>query len=146
MELLRVHNLKTFFNVDAGVVKAVNGVSFKLSEFDSLGIVGESGSGKSVTALTIMRLIETPPAEIVSGEILFENENVLKISKRRMRVIRGRKMSMIFQEPMTSLNPVFKVGRHIGEAIRLHEGVSRRESLNRAIEMLELIGIPSAGK
>lgn len=129
-----------------GVVKAVDGVSFSMENQDTLGILGESGCGKTVTALSILRLIPSPPGKIESGEILFEDKNILNTSKAEMKKIRGKKISMIFQEPMTSLNPVFKVGKQIAEAIRLHQGLSRKEAFNKSIEVLRLVEIPSPQK
>jgi peptide/nickel transport system ATP-binding protein len=144
--LLKVNDLRTYFYTDLGVAKAVDGVSFSLDEGDTLGIVGESGSGKTVTVLSILRLISQPPGKIESGEILFEDENLLDLSKRAMRKIRGNKISMVFQEPMTSLNPVFKIGEQIAEAIRLHQGLSKKEAFEKTIDMLQLVGIPSPNK
>jgi peptide/nickel transport system ATP-binding protein/oligopeptide transport system ATP-binding protein len=129
-----------------GVVKAVDGISFSVNKGNILGIVGESGCGKSVTALSIMRLIPNPPGKIESGEILLGHENILHLSKSEMRKIRGKKISMIFQEPMTSLNPLFKIGDQISEAIRLHQGFSRKEAFNKSVEILQLVGIPSPEK
>src|SRR5665648_113621 len=119
--LLEVKNLKTHFKTRDGVVKAVDGVSFSLQEGHTLAIVGESGSGKSVTALSLMRLIPDPPGKIVDGEILFKGESVLKMSDEQVRALRGDRIAMIFQDPMTSLNPVFRVGYQIAEALRLHK-------------------------
>jgi oligopeptide/dipeptide ABC transporter ATP-binding protein len=141
--LLDVRNLKTHFHVMDGTVKAVDGVDFKLKRGGTLGIVGESGCGKSVTAHTIMRLIETPPGQIVDGEILFEGRDLLLIPMDQMRHIRGNDIAMIFQEPMTSLNPVFTVGDQIAEAVKLHQKVSKKESWDRAVESLKLVGIPA---
>jgi oligopeptide/dipeptide ABC transporter ATP-binding protein len=144
--LLKINDLRTYFYTDMGVVKAVDGVSFSVKDKDTLGILGESGSGKSVTALSIMRLIPIPPGRIEMGEILFEGKNILTLSKADMRKIRGKRISMIFQEPMTSLNPVFRIGDQIVEAIRLHQGLSRKEAYDRSVEMLRLVGIPSPEK
>ncbi|MBX5464085.1 MAG: ABC transporter ATP-binding protein [Clostridia bacterium] len=141
--LLEVRDLKTYFRTEDGVARAVDGVSFALGRGETLGIVGESGSGKSVTSLSIMRLIPDPPGRIAGGQILFEGRDLLGLSEREMRKIRGNEISMIFQEPMTSLNPVFTVGRQIEESIRLHQKVDARESRVRAIEMLRRVGIPS---
>jgi oligopeptide/dipeptide ABC transporter ATP-binding protein len=143
ISLVSVDNLRTYFHTEAGVAKAVDGVSFSLRHGETLGIVGESGCGKSVTALSMMRLVPSPPGRIESGEIFFEGINVLALSKSEMRKIRGNKISMIFQEPMTSLNPVFRIGRQISEAIRLHQGFSKKEALEQAVEMLQRVGIPS---
>ena len=143
-ELLRVNNLKTQFFTPDGVVKAVDGVSFTLNEGETLGIVGESGSGKSVTALSIMRLIPWPPGKIVEGEIIFRGENLLKYSKDEMSHIRGKEIAMIFQDPMTSLNPVLTVNRQIGESLQLHLGMNKTQARARTIELLKMVGIPSA--
>jgi oligopeptide/dipeptide ABC transporter ATP-binding protein len=141
--ILEVEDLRTYFYIDEGVAKAVDGVSFHLLAEETLGIVGESGCGKSVTSLSIMRLIPQPPGRIVSGDIRFEGRDILALPDRRMREIRGNEISMIFQEPMTSLNPVFTVGSQIEETIALHQGLGPRESREKAIEMLSLVGIPS---
>jgi len=144
--LLEVKNLKTYFDTDEGTVKAVDGVSFHLDRGETLAVVGESGSGKSVMSLSMMRLIPTPPGRIAGGEILFEGEDLVKKSEREMRRIRGNDISMIFQEPMTSLNPVYTVGDQIAEAIVLHQGKSKRQAMVLAAEMLDLVGIPEPGK
>jgi peptide/nickel transport system ATP-binding protein len=141
--LLTIHNLHTYFFTDEGVAKAVDGVDLELKEGGTLGVVGESGCGKSVTALSVMRLIPDPPGKITQGEILFGGTNLLDLSEAEMRKIRGRSISMIFQEPMTSLNPVFQIGDQISEVLRLHEGMSRKESWDRSVEMLKMVGIPS---
>jgi peptide/nickel transport system ATP-binding protein/oligopeptide transport system ATP-binding protein len=141
--LLTIRNLHTYFFTDEGVAKAVDGVDLELKEGGTLGVVGESGCGKSVTALSVMRLIPDPPGKIAKGEIIFEGKNLLGLSEAEMRKIRGRSISMIFQEPMTSLNPVFQIGDQISEVLRLHEGMSRREAWDRSIEMLKMVGIPS---
>jgi len=141
--LLTIRNLHTYFYTDEGVAKAVDGVDLELKEGGTLGVVGESGCGKSVTALSVMRLIPDPPGKIAQGEIIFEGRNLLSLSEAEMRKIRGRSISMIFQEPMTSLNPVFQIGDQISEVLRLHEGMSRREAWDRSIEMLKMVGIPS---
>ncbi|MEP7236024.1 MAG: ABC transporter ATP-binding protein [Ignavibacteriota bacterium] len=143
MALLEVKNLKTYFFTDDGVSKAVDDVSYTVDPKQTLGVVGESGCGKSVTALSIMRLIPDPPGKTVGGQIFFEGRDLLKISEEEMRAIRGNKIGMIFQEPMTSLNPVFTVGNQIEESILLHEKVSKDEAKNRAIEMLKKVGIPA---
>ena len=144
--LLEVNNLKTYFDTDEGTVKAVDGVSFHIDKGETLAVVGESGSGKSVTSLSIMRLIPMPPGRIAEGEILFSGENLVTKSEREMRKIRGNDISMIFQEPMTSLNPVYTVGDQIAEAIVLHQGKSYKQAMTMAAEMLELVGIPEPGK
>ncbi len=142
--LLEVRNLRTQFFTQDGVVKAVDGVSFRLMSGETLGLVGESGCGKSITALSIMRLIPSPPGKIVSGEILFEGEDILKMSDDEVRSIRGRKIAMIFQDPMTSLNPVLTINRQISEALELHLGMSKQQARQRAIELLKMVGIPNA--
>ena len=145
--LLEVKNLKTGFKTDDGEFLAVDDVSFVLEKGKTLGIVGESGCGKSVTSLSIMRLIPTPPGRIVGGEINFNGKNLLKLSEEEMRKIRGNDIAMIFQEPMTSLNPVFTIGNQISEAIELHQkGLSRQQIREKTIEMLKLVGIPEAEK
>jgi oligopeptide/dipeptide ABC transporter ATP-binding protein len=141
--LLDVRGLKTHFHVMDGTVPAVDGVDFQLKRGETLGLVGESGCGKSVTSLTIMRLIDIPPGEIVAGEIWFDGQEILSLPMAEMRRIRGSDMSMIFQEPMTSLNPVFTVGDQIAEAVKAHRHVSKKEARNRAVEMLTAVGIPS---
>jgi peptide/nickel transport system ATP-binding protein/oligopeptide transport system ATP-binding protein len=141
--LLTIRNLHTYFFTDEGVAKAVDGVDLELKEGGTLGVVGESGCGKSVTALSVMRLIPDPPGKITQGEILFGGTNLLDLSEAAMRKIRGRSISMIFQEPMTSLNPVFQIGDQISEVLRLHEGMSRKAAWDRSVEMLKLVGIPS---
>lgn len=141
--LLNVENLKTYFYTEDGVVPAVDGVSFSLDKGEALGIVGESGCGKSVTSLSIMRLVPNPPGKIIEGRIEFEGQDLLAKSEAEMRSIRGNDISMIFQEPMTSLNPLFTVGDQIMEAIILHQKVGKAEARARAIEMLRKVGIPS---
>ena len=142
--LLKIRNLQTYFYTDDGVAKAVDGVDLELVEGGTLGVVGESGCGKSVTALSIMRLIPDPPGKIIQGKILFSGKDLLALSEAEMRKIRGRSISMIFQEPMTSLNPVFQIGDQISEVLTLHEGLSKKEAWNRSIEMLKMVGIPAA--
>lgn len=142
MNLLEVHNLKTQFFTDDGIVKAVDDVSFSIGEEETFGLVGESGCGKSVTALSIIRLIPWPPGKIVGGEIIFDGEDLLKKSEEEMQKIRGCKISMIFQEPMTSLDPVFTVGNEIMEVIQLHQGLDKDEARKKALEMLRIVGIP----
>jgi oligopeptide/dipeptide ABC transporter ATP-binding protein len=141
--LLKIRNLHTYFFLDEGVVKAVDGLDLDMREGETLGIVGESGCGKSVTALSILQLIPSPPGKIVKGKIYFEGRDLLALSEAEMRKIRGRSISMIFQEPMTCLNPVFQVGDQISEILRLHERISRKEAWKRSIEMLRTVGIPS---
>jgi len=142
MALLEVNRLKTHFPTRDGVVKAVDDVSFDLESGKTLAIVGESGSGKSVTALSIMRLIEQP-GEIVGGSILFEGNDLVEMKDAKMRTIRGNEISMIFQDPMTSLNPVYRVGKQIGEALTLHKGMSKKQAFNRSVELLDVVGIPN---
>lgn len=144
--LLDVKNLCTYFYTDEGTVYALDDVSFTIDKGETLGIVGESGSGKSVTALSIMRLIQSPPGKIVNGEILFEGENLLLKNKHEMRKVCGDDIAMIFQEPMTSLNPVFTIGNQIMESIRLHQGLNKKEAKERAIEMLKLVNMPEPEK
>jgi peptide/nickel transport system ATP-binding protein/oligopeptide transport system ATP-binding protein len=145
--IMEIKGLKTYFFTNEGVVRAVDDVSLSLCKREVLGLVGESGCGKSVTALSILRLIPQPPGRIVGGKILFgERGDLTRISEQEMRKIRGNEISMIFQEPMTSLNPVFRVGYQISETIRLHQQVSKNEAINRSIEMLRLVGIPSPEK
>ena len=142
--LLDVKNLKTYFFTDEGVVRAVDGVDLYIEKGETLGVVGESGCGKSVTALSIMKLIPQPPGRIVEGEISYNGTDLVTLPANRMRKIRGKEISMIFQEPMTSLNPVFTVGEQIAEAIRLHEGLGRREAMAKTVDMLKLVHIPNA--
>ena len=141
--ILQVKNLKTYFHTEAGLVKAVNDVSFNVEKGKTLGIVGESGCGKSITSLSIMGLVERP-GKIEGGEILFEGEDLLKMTEAQMRNIRGKKIAMIFQEPMTSLNPVYTIGQQLIEALLLHEKMTKQEAKARAIEMLKLVKIPLA--
>src|ERR1700688_794972 len=141
MALLEVQNLQTHFRTPEGINRAVDGVSFHVNEGETLAIVGESGCGKSVTAMSLMRLIPEPPGKI-AGSVRFRGKDLLQLSDREMRAIRGNDISMIFQEPMTSLNPVLSVGRQIGETLRLHEGLDAKAAETRAIEMLTLVGIP----
>lgn len=141
--ILQVKNLKTYFKTDNGIAHAVDNVSFNLNAGETLGIVGESGCGKSVTSLSIMRLIDQPPGFFAGGEILFKGENLLEMNDDQMRNVRGNKISMIFQEPMTSLNPVFTIGNQIIEAVQLHQKLDFEKSRKKAIEMLDLVGIPA---
>jgi len=141
-KLIEVKNLKTYFYTEAGTVQAVNNVSFDIYEGEVLGIVGESGSGKSVTSLSINRLIPNPPGEIVNGEIIYKNQNLLDLSYDEMRNIRGKDIAMIFQEPMTSLNPVLKIGVQMNEVLIKHENLSEEEATKRSIKMLTAVGIP----
>jgi oligopeptide/dipeptide ABC transporter ATP-binding protein len=141
--LLAVEDLKTHFFTEDGVVRAVDGVSFEIDAGETLAVVGESGSGKSVTSLSILRLVAEPPGRIVAGRVRFRGRDLLELSPAAMRAIRGREISMIFQEPMTSLNPVYTCGEQIIEAIVLHERADRRTARARAVEMLRLVGIPA---
>ena len=141
-KLFEIKNLKTFFHTEAGTVKAVNDVSFDIYKGEVLGIVGESGSGKSVTSLSINRLIPNPPGEIVSGKIIYDGQNLLDLSYEEMRAYRGRHISMIFQEPMTSLNPVLRVGVQMNEVLIEHDGLSEEEATKKSIKMLDAVGIP----
>ena len=141
-KLFEIKNLKTFFHTEAGTVKAVNDVSFDIYKGEVLGIVGESGSGKSVTSLSINRLIPNPPGEIVSGKIIYDGHNLLDLSYEEMRGYRGRHISMIFQEPMTSLNPVLRVGVQMNEVLVEHDGISNEEATKKSIKMLDAVGIP----
>lgn len=143
--ILDVHGLQTYFKTDAGIVKAVDGIDFSVHEGETLGIVGESGCGKSVTNLSVMRLVQSPPGKIVGGEVFFEGDDILKVSEAEMRNIRGNKISMIFQDPMTSLNPFLRISTQMIETIRLHEtNVTKQEALARSIQLLKNVGIPGA--
>jgi oligopeptide transport system ATP-binding protein len=142
--LLDVRNLRTYFDTEDGTVKAVDGISFQLRRGETLGIVGESGSGKSVTNLSIIRLIPSPPGRIVSGEVLFDGVDILGLREAEVRKIRGRRIAMIFQDPMTSLNPFMKISRQLMEITQLHLGHSRKQAYDHAIRMLETVGIPDA--
>ena len=142
--LLQVKDLRTHFYTEAGVVKAVDGVDLEINKGETLGVVGESGSGKSITAMSIMRLIPVPPGKIVSGEVIFGGKDLIKATESEMMKIRGNEIAMIFQDPMTSLNPVLTVGEQIMEAIILHQKTGRSEAKKRAVEMLKKVGIPEA--
>jgi oligopeptide transport system ATP-binding protein len=144
--LLEVKDLKTHFFMREGVVQAVDGVSFSVEKGKTLGIVGESGCGKSVTALSLMGLIPQPPAKIVEGEVLFEGRDLTKLSDRELEDVRGRQIAMIFQDPMTSLNPTFKIGTQITETLRRHFDTSKQDARKRAVELLEEVGIPRAAE
>jgi oligopeptide transport system ATP-binding protein len=144
--LLQVKDLQTQFFTQDGIVKAVDGVSFNLEEGETLGIVGESGCGKSVTVLSIMRLIPNPPGKVVGGQVLFDGEDLLKVDDEEIRRVRGNKIAMIFQDPMTSLNPVLTICRQISESLELHLNMSKDAARKRSIELLELVGIPEAAK
>lgn len=140
--LLEVQNLHTHFHTDSGVVKAVDGISFSLQSGKVLGIVGESGCGKSIASMSLMRLIPSPPGKIFGDNVSFNGKNLLELSENQMRKIRGNEIAMIFQEPMTSLNPVYTIGNQLGEAIKLHQGVNKQYIEDKAIEVLNLVGIP----
>ncbi len=142
--LLTIENLKIYFNMLIGTVKAVDDVSFSINRGETLGVVGESGCGKSVTAMSLLQLIPMPPGELVSGHAFFEDKDLLHLSAKEIRNICGNRISMIFQEPMTSLNPVFTIGNQMCESIQLHQGADKKEAKEKAVEMLELVGIPEA--
>jgi oligopeptide transport system ATP-binding protein len=142
--LLEVKDLRTYFDTEDGEVKAVDGISFNLQRGETLGIVGESGSGKSVTNLSILRLIPEPPGRIVSGEVIFNGVDIRSLKEEEVRKIRGRRIAMIFQDPMTSLNPFMKISRQLMEITRLHLGHTKRQAYEHAIKMLETVGIPDA--
>ncbi len=142
--ILQVKDLRTYFHVDEGIVKAVDGVSFDLHKGETLGIVGESGSGKSVTNLSIINLIPNPPGRIAGGEVVYRGQDLLKVSVKELREIRGNKISMVFQDPMTSLNPFLRISTQMIETIVLHQGLSKAAARDKAIEMLTLAGIPAA--
>ena len=143
---LVVEGLKTSFYTDDGIVRSVDGVDFVVPKGKTLGLVGESGCGKSITALSILQLIPTPPGKIEAGKIIFQGKDLLTLSEKELQKIRGNRISMIFQEPMTSLNPVFTVGNQLAEAVKLHQGLDDKAAMNKAIEMLQLVGIPSPDK
>ena len=142
--LLEVDDLKMFFHTEDGVVKAVNGVSYTLDRGETLGVVGESGSGKSVTSMTIMGLIDMPPGKIEGGDVRYRGKSLLKMSEEEMEHVRGNDIAMIFQDPMTSLNPVYTIGRQLSEGMRLHMGYTKEQALERSIELLKMVGIPNA--
>ena len=146
MSLLEVKDLKMYFYTDSGVAKAVDGVTFSLDKGKTLGIVGESGCGKSVTSLSIMRLVDPATGRNEGGSIVFDGQDLLTLPEKEMRKLRGNRISMIFQDPMTSLNPVFTIGDQISESLKLHKGLDKKAARDRAIELLELVGIPEAGK
>jgi peptide/nickel transport system ATP-binding protein len=141
--LLEVKGLKTYFYTDEGVVRAVDGIDLHIDKGETLGVVGESGCGKTVTALSIMRLIAIPPGRIVEGQILYQGRDLVTLPAAQMRKVRGKEISMVFQEPMTSLNPVFTIGEQIAEAIRLHEGLGRRDAMDKTVEMLKIVHMPN---
>jgi len=140
--LLQVRNLKTYFYTEVGVIKAVDGISYDLKEGETLGLVGESGCGKSVSGLSILRLIPKPPGKIVTGEVIFEDRDLLKMTEDEIRGIRGNRIAMIFQEPMTSLNPVLTIGLQIGEALELHRHLNKKKAKEEVLRLLRMVGIP----
>jgi oligopeptide transport system ATP-binding protein len=142
--LLEVDDLKMYFHTQDGIVKAVDGVSYTLDRGETLGVVGESGSGKSVTSLTIMGLIDMPPGKIEGGDVRYRGKSLLQMSEREMEHVRGNDIAMIFQDPMTSLNPVYTIGRQLGEGLRLHRGYTKEQALKRSVELLSMVGIPNA--
>lgn len=144
--VLQVKNLQTYFYTEEGIVPAVDGLDFELRQGETLAIVGESGCGKSVTSMSVLRLVPTPPGKILGGEILYKGEDLLKMSEKEMRSIRGNEISMIFQEPLTSLNPVFTIGRQITDILRLHQGMSKKQAYEKAMEMLRKVRIPAPEK
>ena len=144
--LLEIKNLTTRFHTQDGTVNAVNGISYSLDHGEILGVVGESGCGKSVHALSIMRLIQIPPGEIAAGEVMFNGRDLLKLTERDMRSVRGHEIAMVFQDPMSSLNPVYTVGFQISEALILHKNMNKRQAKEKTIELLNLVGIPEARK
>ena len=146
MTLLNINSLCTYFKTRSGVVRAVDGVSLEVSKGEVLGIVGESGSGKSVLSLSVLRLLPMPPAFFAAGEILFEGRNLLEASDKDIRGIRGNKISMVFQEPMTALNPVFTIGNQLSEVFRIHQNLTSRKAMEASIEILEKVGVPAPGE
>ena len=143
-QLLKVNDLATYFFTQDGVVKAVDGITYHVDEGESMAIVGESGCGKSVSALSVMRLVANPPGRTVAGEVIFDGQDLLKVSNREIRHIRGNRIAMVFQEPMTSLNPVLTIGRQLSEALTLHLGMTKSEATDRSAELLRLVGIPES--
>jgi peptide/nickel transport system ATP-binding protein len=141
--LLQIRGLKTHFKTDDGMVRAVDGVDLTIDRGETLGVVGESGCGKTVTAMTVLKLIQMPPGRIVDGSILWQGRDLVPLGAEDMRRIRSKEIAIIFQEPMTSLNPVYTVGEQIAEVLRLHEGLNRRDAMDRAVEMLRLVNIPT---
>ena len=146
MAMLEIRGLKTHFQTEDGWLHAVDGVDMSIDAGQTLGVVGESGCGKSVTAKTVMKLIDMPPGKIVAGQVLWQGRDLVPLSADEMRKIRAKEIAIIFQEPMTSLNPVYTVGEQIAESIRLHEGLNRKDAMDRAVEMLKLVNIPTADK
>ena len=141
--LIQIRNLSVEFQTDAGTVRAVKNISFDIPRGKTVGLVGETGSGKSVSSLAVMRLIPNPPGKITTGEIMYENQDLLKMTEAQMRKVRGDRISMIFQEPMTSLNPVFTVGDQIAETLMLHQKLSRAKALEKAVDLMTQVGIPN---
>ena len=141
--ILKVEDLKTYFNTDDGIVKAVDGISFSLSKGETMGLVGESGCGKSVSNLSVMKLIPSPPGKIVSGKAYLAGENIFDMSNDEIRRLRGNRISMIFQDPMTSLNPFLRISTQMVETIRLHQGMDRKDARDKSVEMLKMVGIPN---
>ncbi|MBR3317663.1 MAG: ABC transporter ATP-binding protein [Atopobiaceae bacterium] len=141
--LLEVNDLKMYFHTEDGIVKAVNGVSYTLDRGETLGVVGESGSGKSVTSLTIMGLIPMPPGKVEGGDVLYRGKSLISMSEEELEGVRGNDIAMIFQDPMTSLNPVYTIGRQLSEGMRLHKGMSKKDALARSVELLRMVGIPN---
>ncbi len=141
--LLEIKGLKTYFFTEEGVVRAVDGIDLRIDKGETLGVVGESGCGKTVTALSVMKLIPMPPGKIVEGQMLYDGRDLVTLPPAQMRKVRGKEISMVFQEPMTSLNPVFTIGEQIAEAIRLHEGLGRRDAMAKTVDMLKLVHIPN---
>src|SRR5262245_61561792 len=139
--LLQVKDLKTYFYTDEGIVKAVDGVTYDVQEGETLALVGESGCGKSISALSLLKLIPIPPGRIVSGEVLFDGEDIMKLEESDIRKIRGNRISMVFQEPMTSLNPVLTIGKQLTEALELHLKLNREAAVARAVQLLEMVGV-----
>ena len=144
--LLEMRDVRTYFYTEEGILKAVDGVSYDVEEGEFVALVGESGCGKSISALSIMRLVPNPPGRIVGGEILLEGKNLLELPERDMRNIRGNSIGMVFQEPMTSLNPVFTIGKQLTETLELHQGLDRRAARRRAVELMDLVGIPDSAR
>jgi peptide/nickel transport system ATP-binding protein len=142
--LLEIRNLKTYFFVREGIAKAVDGIDLSIRRGETLALVGESGCGKSVTAYSILRLISSPPGKIVSGEIIFEGKNLLLLPEEKLRDIRGNKISMVFQDPLTSLNPVFRIGNQVAEVLQMHRGMHKQEALEYTVKLLKDVGIPAA--
>ena len=142
---MEIQNLRTVFDTDRGLVKAVDGVSLSIEPGETLGVVGESGCGKSVTALSVLRLLQKPTGRIAGGHILWEGEDLTRVTEARMRDIRGNRISMIFQEPMTSLNPVYTIHNQIAEPLKLHQNLDKQAARDRVVEMLSIVGIPNAG-